>query len=1722
VVINEFLASNQSINRDMDGDYSDWIELYNPGSQPVDLSGYGLTDDPAVPFKWTLPAVTIQPGGYLLIWASGKNRSTPELHSSFKLSAAGETIALFNPSGSLIDQVSFPMQSSDISMARFPNGSGPFKTTAKPTPAAPNLYTNPGSGFIEILKPNGGETLIANTETIIQWRSSGTIGQIRLQYSTNGGASWNILDPATPDDGQKRWRVPNQPSSQCLIRATSLLDTLIYDQSNAFFQILPAPHGQPIVINELLASNSSVNTDEDGNFSDWFELYNPLSYDVNLLGYFVSDDPNLPLKWSFPSVTLPAGGYLVVWASGKDKRSGQLHTSFSLNANGEYLGLYGPDGTLIDEIHFGPQQSNIALARIPNGSGNFTQTAEPTPGSANQFREIITASLELTYPNGGETLYIGTTVRIRWRSTGNIDAVKLEYSTNGGSTWNLIDSYVLNDGSKSWRVPNVLSGRWKIRITALNDPQIHDESDANFQTAPPNRVSGDLVINEFMASNGNTIFDEDGDPSDWIEIYNKGTVPIDLGGYSLTDDLLDLNRWKFPAIQLPPGEFLIVWASGKNRKSGELHTSFRLNRSGESLILVNPRNEIVDEVHFGLQYQNISEARDPDGTGDFQLTMSPTPGTSNIIKRPPNGSLTIQPGSGLYTGTVSVQIQANLSGITIRYTTNGAAVTASSPVYSGTLTINATTVLRARGFLNDIPVTPEVSAFYLFDFQGHLPVLSIATDESNLYGSSGIFTNYDKKGKDWEVPAAVNFIEPDGGGFAILAGLRVHGQHSRSYPKKSVRLYFRKEYGKGKLEYRIFPDLDIDRFDVLVIHSGGSEDQYYSGMKWTLLRDPLIHRLHRKMGGFSSASRPILLFLNGEFYGIYFIRERIDWHYLRDHYGSVNPDLLKWRHNVVPEIQEGDRSAWMQFYQYFENHSFQSSSNYRWALQHMDIKNFTDYQLVEIYGGHKDWPHNNNFFFRERADTAKWRWILWDAEYTFFYKNIDLMAWASRSQPRTDISPRDDEGQIFATLIFRKLLENSEYRTYFMIRACDLLNTVLSRDSVWAEYIRLKSQIEKDIPLEEQRWSPMEYTWQDGIAVIEDFIRSRTGIVRYHIGRYFGKTERSRITLQTDPNQGFIKLNTISIRRFPWEGTYFDGLPITVEAIPHFGYEFVRWEGDLSSTRPKIQFTLQQNTTLTAVFRPRIRTGMLRISEFVPQNLSGLQDDSGQHHDWIELENLTGDSLNLSGCYLTDDPTSPKKWRFPQVWIPPHGYLVIFASGNDSSSATEIHTNFRLNRQGEFLGLLSPVGEYLDSLTYGSIPADVAFSRNPVSGVFELTRSPTPGSKNIILGVFSAIKGAIFYRHTAKQIDSVKVTLQTGGTQESFYATPNGFFCDSLSGNQTYLLTFSKPRGEDLHNALMLYDAALVARASVGLDSLPVSAKIAGDVNQDHALTLYDAALIARYVLHLPDMGGSQAGAWRFFPDSLRWNATWADTLTATVHGTILGDVDSSWSAPMPKPRQPNDIVALEQLSVTRDSVSLILRIKKQSGFIAFQAELMLPATVEFNKAWLIPPRNTFVLYNNKINNLLFIGGYSLSPEPPDSLKLALTFRNLSEMMHSPEFVLTRFIVDTEIAAEEMCLNRGRPGETVPQSIKIYPNYPNPFNGATTFRLDVPRKSHWRIQIFDLQGRLMFTLFDGVLEPGHHILTWNIPENRQMASGQYFVRFASRKFSRTLKILYMK
>lgn len=539
-------------------------------------------------------------------------------------------------------------------------------------------------------------------------------------------------------------------------------------------------------------------------------------------------------------------------------------------------------------------------------------------------------------------------------------------------------------------------------------------------TLNTNLALPDLVINEILAANVSTngLADEDGSQEDWIEIYNRGSQSVNLTNWSLSDDPALPGLWTFPARTLNPGQYLVVFASGKDRRptstSSNLHTNFKLANGGESLGLYSadsPRQLVSGFDPFPEQRNDISYGNDL--FGQLRYFATPTPGAANGLSTIIGvvEPVHVNVNRGHFTTPFTLTASCPTPGATLRYTTDGSEPTASSAVFPASLLISNTTLFRIAAFkANHLPskTTTHTYFFNLPENVRSLPVFSIVTASNHLYGPNGILGisggNYDngawqpnttndyhnpsKHGLAWERETSVEWIQPeDNAGFQIECGLRVQGsdyQRPRltTNSKFSFRLYFRSDYGEGRLDYPLFPLTGVQTFDQLVLRAGFNEQDN------PFIRDEIHRRLSHDMGSIASHGTLAVVFVNGQYYSSspwYNPTERVHEEFFQEHLGGsddwdvVGPSFASG--SGLPGVIDGDRVDFQNLVSYVNNNTVTTTSVYTNIARWLDLTNFADYCILNAYGAMGDWPGNNWRAGKDRSTTGPWRFVVWDAEW---------------------------------------------------------------------------------------------------------------------------------------------------------------------------------------------------------------------------------------------------------------------------------------------------------------------------------------------------------------------------------------------------------------------------------------------------------------------------------------------------------------------------------------------------------------------------------------------------------------------------------------------------------------------------------------------------------------------------------------------------------------------
>ncbi|HSR17978.1 MAG TPA: CotH kinase family protein, partial [Ignavibacteriaceae bacterium] len=524
-------------------------------------------------------------------------------------------------------------------------------------------------------------------------------------------------------------------------------------------------------------------------------------------------------------------------------------------------------------------------------------------------------------------------------------------------------------------------------IVSSNVTGIPDEYEADLQNCPVPDCE------QWYKDLGESVYD--GEYPDWIEIYNPGNSKIDLTGYGLSDNPSDPYKWVFPNVSIDPGGFVFVFASGKNKYETYLHSNFKIDRLGEPIILTDNNGVACDEFPAAEIPVDMSMGRFPDSDTNIVIFVEPTPNSSNNSTIFPGytDQVNFSHSGGFYSGGISLSLSSDNQPAEIRYTEDGSEPTLNSNLYSNPLQINHTKVIRARAFNNGIISSIINTKTFFINESFTMPVVSLSTNPENLWDEDiGICVpgrNANEAGRvanywnDWERPVHVEFYEQDGmKGFSIDAGIQIFGWGTRANAQKSFSIMIRDRYGFPELNYRLFPDNAIDKFTSFVLRAGGSD--------WNKLffRDAFAQCLVAEYNHDLQDFRPAIVFINGEYWGIQNIREKLNEDYLESHWGinKDNVDIISryWRRSY-PVVIEGDDFAFLEMENFLAINNMKVAANYEYAKSVIDMDNLLDYLTAQIYFANYDWPGNNNKIWREKVPNAKWRWFMYDMDWTFGY-----------------------------------------------------------------------------------------------------------------------------------------------------------------------------------------------------------------------------------------------------------------------------------------------------------------------------------------------------------------------------------------------------------------------------------------------------------------------------------------------------------------------------------------------------------------------------------------------------------------------------------------------------------------------------------------------------------------------------------------------------------------
>lgn len=1015
----------------------------------------------------------------------------------------------------------------------------------------------------------------------------------------------------------------------------------------------------PIRINEVCSRNLSIINDEDGDYEDWIEIYNPDTIPISLKDYYLSDDNDEPQMWAFPDITLQGNEYLLVFASGKNRNTTIDHWETALH--GDSIWRMSNPEIQSQEDYILWTDSDYDDSSWIEARGGF--------GVGYENLETITDTSTIFLR---QDFFLTDTSKI-------LNAVIHAYYEDGFTVY-------LNE--------------YEIMRPGMVEDGVKPPYNKKAFDSHPSKIDTDENPESFII-----------EKELWKTLLKNGRNTLALSAHLKQVESIVIKPWLSFAISdsLYQNDSL---AASLEVESLAFHTNFKISGDGEKIYLFHKTNGLVEKLEVPALSADISYGNHrwvKDSLGFFPHC---TPGLINdygikeaIITDSVNLLLT----SGYYQDSVLISVINTDHSFKIYYTLNGRQPDTYSNLYDSPFYIDSTSLLRMAFFSDSLIQGPVSNYTYFINEESELDVISILMDPYDLWDvNSGIYVMgnhhyYDPPyfganyWQNWEKASHVQYFNANE---ELLwqqdVGIKIHGNYTRQLPQKSFGFYAKSEYGESHLPENLIPNKNhIKEPKRFLIRNAGND--YY----FTRFRDLLIHRRMKNTNLDIQSGKPVLAFLNGEYWGMYHLREKIDRFYLENNHG-VDPDEV----NLLEQnalLISGDRNDFVNLMEFIESSDLSQANHFQHIEEQVDLDNWIDNLISNFYHYNTDWPHHNTKFWN--APGHKWRQILVDQDVTMGYSG----GHTANQDPFNRIL---NDSLSYLAISYHHFLENKSFKRNYSNRFADLLNTIFLPENYLPMVDEIVEEMEAEMPRHGDKWNHNTAAWLNGIYPdrIRTFIEDRTPYMRDFLSTHYNLGTYDTITLAVYPEgKGQIKLNTIFITENDWSGLYFDSIPIRLEAIPNPGYQFVSWESETSpqladSNRIIDSWYLKPHDNITAIFFSETgQEDTIKIA-FTEFNYRSYADaDAG---DWLEIYNLEEDSVNLTGWSLQGYQPY-ENWEFPENTIlAPHEFLVI---ANDTNAFHQWHpqvTNmmgpisFKLNSEEEEIKLLDEFDRVMQHMTY--------------------------------------------------------------------------------------------------------------------------------------------------------------------------------------------------------------------------------------------------------------------------------------------------------------------------------------------------------------------------------------------------------------------------------------
>jgi gliding motility-associated-like protein len=767
-----------------------------------------------------------------------------------------------------------------------------------------------------------------------------------------------------------------------------------------------------------------------------------------------------------------------------------------------------------------------------------------------------------------------------------------------------------------------------------------------------------VLINEYSCSNINGPIDSFGNREDWVELYNSTASPVNLTGFHLSDKASNMTKWQIPSGTIPANGFLMVHCSGRNTvNANEIHPNFKLTQTeNEWIILSNNSGQNIDSLKIvHLTKQNHSIGRESNGSSLWKLFLNPTPNAANVgginfYTPTPNFSLA----PGFYGSPQNLIITCSDPLAFIRFTTDGSTPTIASQLFLTPITINSTSVVRAITFSSDEPSFTK-SGTYFINVNHTLPVISIASQGVNdliVNGNDGI----EPQGFFEFYEANQTFVSRGEGEF------NKHGNDSWAYEQRGLDFIMRDQFGyNDDIEHQIFPEKNRDEFQKIMIKAAANDN--YPFEDGAHIRDSYIHTLSQKakLKMDERTWKPCILYVNGQYWGVYDIREKVDDADFTNHYYNQDKQNLYFLKTWGATWEEyGTPNAlndWNTFLNFIQTNNLGVPANFAYVNSLYNWESLVDYFVLNSYVVCQDWLNWNTAWWRgldADGDKKKWRYALWDMDATFgHYINYTGIPDDSPSADPCNVESLPDPGDQGHTVILSKLMnENPVVEQYYINRYADLLNTYLSCEYMNFLLDSMILQIAPEMPAQIAKWGGTMAGWQANVEELRDYINQRCVAINTGMVDCYSLSGPFPFSVNVNPpNSGVVKVNSMWAPTYPWTTNYFGGIENLLLAEANTGYLFDHWEFSSGALTQAINqdtnaITITGTTNVIAVFVPDVNPdtdgdGLTNVEEIlIGTDPNDVDSDDDGISDFMEVNNGSNplDMCNPNMSFPTCDP----------------------------------------------------------------------------------------------------------------------------------------------------------------------------------------------------------------------------------------------------------------------------------------------------------------------------------------------------------------------------------------------------------------------------------------------------------------------------------------------------